>query len=205
MLLLMEEINMKKVWIFMLFSAVLIVGVAALINSTAPVPPTVGSDEALGMTSVTSAAWPSEVLDISFLDKYSESVVIGRVIEILPSRWDTPDGKKPADIMLDFSIYTDVIIKVDKIVKGSTPAILVVRTMGGQVGDDLMFAEDEASFELGENVLLFLTREGTHYRITGWEYGKFSITDDNQAVRLEVPSEYQKIPVEELLNSIKSQ
>jgi hypothetical protein len=192
---------MKKFWIFMLLAAILVVGVAALINST---------------TSVTSNIWSDEVLDISFLDKHSESVVIGRVIEILPSRWNTPDGKKPI-AKQDVSIYTDVIIKVDRNVKGSTPAKLVVRTFGGQVGDESNFVEDEARFELGENVILFLTTEdpfdnsaksnsvGTHYRITGWKHGKFSITNDNQAVRPDVPSKYQKIPVEELLRSIKSQ
>jgi hypothetical protein len=194
---------MKKIWIYMLFAAILTVGVAALMNST---------------TSVTSSIWPNDVLSIPFIDNHSESVVEGHVMEILPSRWNTPDGKKPtlSDAGLASkagSIYTDVIIKVDKNVKGSTPATLVVRTLGGQVGDYSNIVEDEAKFELGENVLIFLTKEdpftnnsaGTHYRITSWKFGKFSITKDNQAVRPDVPAEYQRIPVEDLLKSIGAQ
>lgn len=196
---------MKKIWIYMLFAAILIVGVgvAALINST---------------TTVTSSIWSDDVLSIPFLDNHSESVVVGHVVEILPSRWNTPDGKKPTSFDAGLasqvgSIYTDVIIKVDRNVKGSTPATLVIRTLGGQVGDDSNFVEDEAKFELGENVLLFLTKEdpftdnsaGTHYRITSWKHGKFSITKDNEALRPGVPVEYQKIPLGELLNSIGAQ
>ncbi|VVB91171.1 Uncharacterised protein [uncultured archaeon] len=196
---------MKKIWIYMLFAAILTVSVdvATLINST---------------TTVTSSIWSDDVLSTPFLDNHSESVVVGHVIEILPSQWNTPDRKKPKSseaglASQDASIYTDVIIKVDKNVKGSTPATLVVRTLGGQVGDNSNFVEDEAKFELGENVLLFLTKEdpftdnsaGTHYRITGWKHGKFSITKDNQAVRPSVPAEYQKIPLGELLNSIGAQ
>ncbi len=66
---------------------------------------------------------------------------------------------------------------------------------------------------MGEKVLLFLTKEdpftnnsdGNHYRVTGWKFGKFSITNDNQALRPGVPAEYQKIPLGELLNSIGAQ
>jgi hypothetical protein len=196
---------MKKIWIYMVFAAILtvVVGFAALMNST---------------TSVTSSSWPSEVLSISFLDNHSESVVEGHVMEILPSRWNTPDGRKPtlSDAGSAFkadSIYTDVIIKVDKNVKGSTPATLIVRTLGGQVEDYSNIVEDEAKFELGENVLLFLTKEdpftdnsaGAHYRITSWKFGKFSITKDNQAVRHDIPPEHQRIPLETLLNSIGAQ
>ncbi len=91
--------------------------------------------------------------------------------------------------------------------------MVTVRTLGGQVGDDKMIEEDDAKFEAGENVLLFLTKEdpftdnsaGTHYRVTGWKFGKFSITKDNQAVRTDLPAEYQKIPLGELLNSIGAQ
>ena len=193
---------MKKILKYMILAAILTVGVAALMNST---------------TSVTSSIWSDDVLSIPFLDNHSESVVEGHVMEILPSRWNTPEGKKPkSDTGLtpeNVQIHTDVIIKVDKNIRGSTPATIVVRTQGGQVGDDSVFVEDEARFELGEKVILFLTKEdpftdnsdGTHYRVTGWKHGKFSITKENQAVRYDIPAEHQKIQVEDLLKSIGAQ
>ncbi|HZK61195.1 MAG TPA: hypothetical protein VFC41_03910, partial [Anaerovoracaceae bacterium] len=111
-------------------------------------------------------------------------------------------------------IYTDVLIKVDKKIKNNLiPSVIIVRTLGGQVGEEKMIEQDDAKFELGENVFLFLTKEdpftdnsvGTHYRVTGWKFGKFSVTKDNQAIRLDLPKEHQKIALEELSNSIGAQ
>ncbi|MFZ3383195.1 MAG: hypothetical protein WA144_04645 [Candidatus Methanoperedens sp.] len=202
---------MKKFHISVLLASILIVSVATLIYTTGKDYPT---------TLIASSSWPEEVLNNTFLSDHSDSIVTGYVIKILPGRWNTPDGKKPI-VSIDKrptpneeKIYTDVIIKVDKkISKELTSEVITVRTLGGQVGEDRMIVEDEAKFELGENVLLFLTKEdpftdnsdGAHYRITSWKHGKFSITKDNQAVRSDVPTEYQKIPLEMLLKSIGAQ
>lgn len=212
-----EEIHMKKLYITILLAAILITGAMALINSNTEEPTFV----------VSSASWTKAVFNNSHLADRSDSIIIGRVIEILPSRWNTPDGIKPtSDGKMTTSkeefykqrkakkIYTDVIIKVDRIIKNkSTPAMITVRTIGGEVGEYGMIVEDEAKFEAGENVLLFLTKEdtdtdnsaGTHYRVYDMKYGKFSITNDNQAVRPDLPEAYKKIPLEELLNSIGAQ
>lgn len=208
---------MNKLFISILLAAVVITGAATLINTSKDSP----------AISVRTTSWTEDVLNISILSNQSESIIIGHVMEILPSKWNTQDGKKPVSTgkipasLKEFyekenekNIYTDIIIKVDKKIKNeSTPAVLIVRILGGQVGEDKMLVEDEAKFEIGENVLLFLTEEdpdtdnsaGTHYRISGMKHGKFSITDDNQAVRSDVPPEYQTIYLEKLLNSIGAQ
>ncbi len=196
---------MKKSHISIMLASILIVSAAALIYIYNPV------------TLETSSSWSEETLNNTFLADHSDSIIAGHVIAILPGRWNTPDGKKPVlstdkkPAYTEEKIYTDVIIKVDKAIsKEPTQTEIKVRTLGGKVGEDVMVVEDEAKFEVGENVLLFLTKEdpftdnsaGTYYRIVGWKHGKFSITKDGQAVRPDVPPEHQKIPLEELLYSI---
>ncbi len=209
---------MKKLYILILVAIIFVAGAASVISIKSREQP---------MTIFAMNSWGDEVLNDSFLEAHSDNIIMGKVIKILPSKWNTPDGKKPVSDgkileskeefygkQKEYNIYTDVIIKVDKKIKNeSTTAVVTVRTLGGQVDEGKMIEEDEAKFELGENVLLFLTKEdpftdnsaGTHYRVTGWKHGKFSITKDNQAVRPDVPAEYQRIPLEELLNSIGAQ
>ncbi|MFH1224757.1 MAG: hypothetical protein V1676_03045 [Candidatus Diapherotrites archaeon] len=213
--------NMKKVWLAGFAAAALVVGIAALFaftsgdptTATPPMSPTTTATQSISPTTKTiSPTWSTEVLDLSFLNKHSESVVIGRVTEILPSKWDTPDGGRPTDVASDASIYTDIIIQVDKVVKGSVPSSVVVRTLGGQVGDDGMIAEGEAEFKVGEKVLLFLTTNdpsdnttsngGAHYWVVAGMHGRFAITDDSFAVRPNVPEQYQRLPLEEVLGAV---
>jgi hypothetical protein len=56
------------------------------------------------------------------LIEYSDTIVIGTVKEILPSRWNTKDGKHPgkptAELdYFDDTIYTDIVISVDEYLK----------------------------------------------------------------------------------------
>jgi len=209
---------MKKFYISIMLAAIVIAGITASINI---------KNEEQPENIFASNLWSDEVLNNSFLADHSDSVVTGHVIKILPSRWNTADGLKPIStgkmasskeeseaIQKENVIYTDVLIKVDKKIKNNLiPSVIIVRTLGGQVGEEKMIEQDDAKFELGENVFLFLTKEdpftdnsvGTHYRVTGWKFGKFSVTKDNQAIRLDLPKEHQKIALEELSNSIGAQ
>lgn len=208
---------MKKLYISILLAVVIVVGVATVVNTKSGNPTNI----------IAMNSWDNQILNNSLLAESSDSIIIGQVIEILPSRWNTPDGKKPVPTdkmpaskeeseqkQKENNIYTDIIIKIDQQIKNkSTPATVIIRTLGGKVGEDAQIEEDDAKFEIGERVLLFLTKEdpftdnsmGTHYRVTGWKFGKFSITKDNQAVRAGIPTEYQNIPLEELLKSIGAQ
>jgi len=64
-------------------------------------------------TIITTALWDPEVLNISYLVDNAETIPIGRVKEVLPSKWNTFDGKKPQKLEKAI-IYTDVIIEVQQ-------------------------------------------------------------------------------------------
>lgn len=141
----------------------------------------------------------------------SDTIVIGKVKEILPSKWNTIDGKRPGGTVA-FSpfclIYTDIVISVDKYEKNPLSSKEVtVRVDGGKVGNDTLVSESEPSFQPGEKVLLYLTKDtstGTkdigpeHFRVTGLMQGKYALTDDGKAKR---PDE--TISQDELLRTIK--
>lgn len=145
------------------------------------------------------------------LSKNSDVIVMGTVKEILPSRWNSVDGKRP-DKVVEFGpydlIYTDIVISVDKYVKNPLSSEDVIVRVGGTVGNDSMAVEDEPSFKTGEKVLLYLTKDtspGTkdigpeHFKVTGYIQGKFALTDDGRAIGWNNESVSQ----EELLRTIK--
>jgi len=149
--------------------------------------------------------WGPEVLNISYLAEKSDAILIGKVSEVLPSKWDTPDGKRPR-ILADEIIYTDAVIEVERYLKNPQfKSKIVVRTLGGTIGRDSMEVENEANFKAGETVFVFLTKEDPftlkiqpeHYRVVGEMYGKFRI-EDGQAVREKLPADHQQIPLKDL-------
>ncbi len=145
------------------------------------------------------------------LSKKSNIIVTGTVKEILPSKWNTPDGTKPdkaiKDLNSDDIIYTDVTISVDKYLKNpQNSQEVIVRILGGNVNKDAMSAEDEPSFKVGEKVLLYLgedTDQATknvgpqHFAVIGHSQGKFTLTANGQAMR-----DDETIKLQELLSTI---
>ncbi len=145
------------------------------------------------------------------LSNHSDMIVIGTVKEILPSKWNTIDGKRPnnTDSFSPFCfIYTDIVVNVNKYLKNPLSSKEVtVRVDGGTVGNDRLIVDEEPSFKTGEKVLLYLMKDdspGTkgidpeHFKVTGALQGKFTLTDAGKAVR---PDE--NITLDELLNTIK--
>jgi len=153
-------------------------------------------------------------LNFTELNQQSELIITGTVKEILPSKWNTHDGKRRVDVIEDIpendTMYTDIIIMVDQCLKGSLEDQEIrVRTMGGE--DDIVIIEweDEPSFKDNEKVLLYLCEDTypvtkdidpKHYVITGSFLGKFTLTDDGLAIR-----EYKYVNQTELLDSIKKE
>lgn len=130
----------------------------------------------------------------NILEKYSleklismaDSIVIGKVTNISPSKWNTPDGKKPPmDNTNSNIIFTDIYIQVDKYLKNpQNTEIIVVRLLGGKVGEDEQKSEDQPSYNLNENVLIFLVDDpdirtknigSEHFVTLGKLQGKISI------------------------------
>lgn len=98
---------------------------------------------------------------IEKLESMADTIIIGEVIGIQPSRWSTPDGKKPTEIgNISYIIYTDVVIKVEKYLKNPSNTInIIVRVLGGTVGGDSLEVEDQPSFNLKEELLIFLKKD----------------------------------------------
>ncbi|MGB9928667.1 MAG: hypothetical protein ACPK85_09720 [Methanosarcina sp.] len=130
------------------------------------------------------------------LNNYSDIIMIGTVKEILPSKWNSADGKRPGNIK-KFSIhnfiYTDVVVNVDRYLKNQLPSeVITVRLDGGTVGKDTFIMSGEANLKLGEKVLLYLQKDTNpdikdigpeHYRVTGGLQGKFTLDDNGKAIR----------------------
>ncbi len=136
----------------------------------------------------------------------SDTIVIGTVKEILPSKYGDRFSKD-TDFGPDHVIYTDIIISVDEYLKNPLSSNEVrVRVAGGTIGNDTLIMEEEASFKTGEKVLLYLTKDTSHatqdigpehFVVTGCLQGKYTLTDDGKAIR---PDE--NMTLEELLNTI---
>lgn len=145
------------------------------------------------------------------LNNHADTILIGKVKEILPSRWNSIDGqmnKSALEINPGELIYTDIIISVDKYLKNSLSSDEVtVRVVGGTIGNITMSSDIEPSFESGEKVLLYLSNDtypytkdigSEHFVVTGYVQGKFRLTDDGKAVRYD-----KTVSQDELLSTIK--
>ena len=84
------------------------------------------------------------------LIKNTETAVIGKVVEILPSK---EDHRNENNI-----IYTKIVFQTERYLYGEPRAEkIIIRVDGGRIGDRTMIAEDEAEFTLGEECVVFLS------------------------------------------------
>jgi hypothetical protein len=153
-----------------------------------------------------------ETLTHEDLGNYSDTIVIGTVKEILPSKWNTIDGKQPNKALTELNpndlIYTDTTVSVDKYLKNPLLSNeVIVREIGGTVGNVNMKSDDEPSFKPGEKVLIYLSKDtnpdiknigSEHFIVTGFFQGKFTLTDNGKAT-----TPYENTTLDELLSTIK--
>lgn len=123
------------------------------------------------VTGLTATAHAQDASSLAAsLSASSPLVVTGRVAAI-ESRWD-PSAN---------AIYTYVTVTVTERLKGTlTEPQVVVKQMGGQVGDIGLRIDDQARYTVGEDVLVFLAvrpRDGTLYP-AGFELGKWRLLTD---------------------------
>ena len=145
------------------------------------------------------------------LRSHSDMIVIGTVKEILPSKWNTIDGKQPdkpiSKLYFENIIYTDIIISVDEYLKNPLSSRdVVVRVTGGTVGNVKMTTDADPSFKTGEKVLIYLNKDDNsntkdfgpeHFIVTNFYRGKYTLTDDGKAITL-----YENTTLNELLRTI---
>lgn len=144
-----------------------------------------------------SVSGSMELLSFHELDNRSQTIVIGTITEIFPSKWNTDDGKRRGvtidDIGENDTMYTDIIVSVESYLKNPLDQEEVrVRIEGGEDGLVTMTIDSEPSFYKGEKVLVYLCEDTypyfkdigpEHFIVTGYSQGKFSLTDDGIAVR----------------------
>jgi len=142
----------------------------------------------------------------------SSLIVEGKVSSILPSKWNTIDGKEPANITGDDIIYHDVLVDVNKILKGTLNGdkkSVKVRVFEGEISQSPTIKKviDNSSpkFIQGEEVLLFLspdssnynrTKANDHYIVSGKYQGKYTIKDEiakRSDKSLKITDLYEKI------------
>lgn len=112
-------------------------------------------------------------LDVPDLTLRSDAVIRGTVQNV-QSRWSS-DGMR---------IITEIEIGVDESMKGEAGQSVKVVQLGGEVGDIGQRVDGLASFEKGEEVVLFLERQGTQrFQVSGMAQGKYRIerTQDKKA------------------------
>jgi hypothetical protein len=148
----------------------------------------------VGISSSTSGMM--ERFNLDKLVSLSDSVVIAEVVDILPSRWNTQNGEKPTvNDGISHIIYTDITIKIVEYLKGSlgntTDNTTIVRTIGGMVGQDKQYVEDQPSYNVNEKVLIFLKNDSDprtvdignkHFVTTGSMQGKITIPANNEVI-----------------------
>jgi hypothetical protein len=94
-------------------------------------------------------------LSLDDLISSSDAIIIGKVADILPSKWGTfVLGNRGRKI-----IYTDVIIQVQKFLYGEPKSEeIAIRMFEGKIGNQASKSENGAEFTVGESVCLFLEK-----------------------------------------------
>ncbi len=146
-------------------------------------------------------------LTLEALAERADAVLIGRVVDILPSR-EVADW----EFMDHHTIVTDVVIQVERyLYGGSLSPYVTLAVLGGQIGDMRIWAEDQPMFDLGEEVLLFLSDSekgwkipapqefvhGDFYMVTGSRQGKLGYRDGQV-----ITPEGNSITISELENKL---
>ncbi|NPE29220.1 hypothetical protein HNV12_14920 [Methanococcoides sp. SA1] len=141
------------------------------------------------------------------MSREADIILTGTVKEILPSKWNTVDGKRPHESIDDFEwydmIYTDVVVNVDEYLKNPSPEKEVtVRVFTGTVDKDIMTADYEASFQPGEKIFLYLVEDEwkytkdlgpKHYFVLGSKQGKFTLNEDGKAARPDMDTTLEEL------------
>ena len=130
---------------------------------------TVGKALAVALC-VASAAYASQfrAFNRAAQVRGSDLIALGHVVSVR-SDWDEQHS----------AIHTDAEIAVDEAWKGDPSSDrIVVRSLGGRVGDVALEVDGGASFTVGEHVLVFLRAADGAYAPWGMRFGKYEVVDE---------------------------
>ena len=145
-------------------------------------------------------------LDLPDLVNKADNIVQGRVEQVYVD-WD-------AERRLAF---TYISINVDDPMKGARRQTVLIRQVGGRVGNISMHVAGMPTFSQGEEVILFLNdlHNGT-FMVVGMNQGKYQITQDYAVAnaagielynpktgRLEIPAMVNRVPLETFKSQIR--
>ena len=107
------------------------------------------------------------------------------------------------------TIYTEYTVVVESTLKGEGGKTLVVRLMGGTVGDRELVVAGNATLEPGERVLLFLRTNGAFHTVVGMSQGKWTVRRHGGISHVfrgpalgDLPRQEGEIPLMELLDKV---
>lgn len=138
----------------------------------------------------------------------SSLIVVAIVRQVLPARWTTPDGGRPAnphDRANPRSIYRPVIVDVQQYIKGQeSQPMLYIAANGGAIGQDYVRYEGLSyEFQVGEQTILFLAERARPraLRVDGQAVlnvvDRFRVNPDGR-----VTDGYRTMPFQQLLYEI---
>ena len=165
----------------------------------APDPPTPAPDVPYGYT-----LYADRIPNTAILTREASLIVIGTATRVLPARWNTPDGRRPANpwaTWRQYSIFTPVYVAVEEEIKGLAPQReVLLYAFGGQVGRDVARREPdrEDTLQEGNHLVLFLAEQTSEPRsLNGspfWSIDEmYIITQDGRATNV-----YRTIPLAQL-------
>lgn len=130
-----------------------------------------GSDQSRPEEQVNATSTPKPVVhtiegatvgysDLSALTWASNWIVRGRVVKVLPSqRFPAemgPLGSQTPQEVLDAWIYTDYVIAVDEVYRGTPRDTIVVRQSGGTIGSITVESPEDPELRVGDEWVFFL-------------------------------------------------
>lgn len=104
-------------------------------------------------------------MSVEQLTEGADTIVLGSVIS-QESSWNDEHS----------AIYTDVTVAVEEIIKGSPGGVVTFRIAGGIVGEIGMRTSNDPVFKDGEEVIIFLSTNGTLSSVVGRSQGKYTVS-----------------------------
>jgi hypothetical protein len=120
---------------------------------------------ALLLAAARSGAATFVATSVEDVARSSEAVVRGRVVS------------REARATRDGRIVTEVEVAVAQAWKGAPGRSVRLVVPGGSLGSIAMSVDAAPTFTDGEDVVLFLVREGRGWHVNGWSLGKYRIED----------------------------
>jgi len=105
-------------------------------------------------------------MSVEDLARQADTIVVGTVTQ-QQSAWDAQHT----------AIHTDVTVAVDRVLAGTPGAIVTLRVAGGIVEGIGMSTSNDAVFQDGERVIVFLDTTTIPSSVVGMQQGKFTIKD----------------------------